>query len=130
MEILSVVIVIPFCIQDDSGPTATLVTELVEESTKVPPKCGLESVVGYLFDSTDDTALQAHLDSVGMGAGFCQNIGNNAVCEYTRALILLPDNLNLHSHFNISSMISVHYNCLPLAYCHPEKRFTGGAMHQ
>ena len=71
-----------------------------------------EGVIGYLFDPADNTALQAHLDPVGMGAGFCQNIGNNAVGEETRALILLPDNLDLHSHLNISSIVSIHYNCL------------------
>jgi hypothetical protein len=63
----------------------------------------------YLFDSADNTALQPHLDAVGMCTGFCQNAGNNAVCKNAGALILLLHNLDLHSHLNVSSICSVHH---------------------
>jgi hypothetical protein len=72
--------------------------------------------IQYLFDSTDDAALQPYFDAVGMRAGFCQNVCDDSVCKNAGALVLLLDNLDLRSHLNVSSISSVHHSS-PVTFC-------------
>jgi len=60
------------------------------------------------FDSAHDPALQAHFDTMLMGAGFGQNSLYNAFSELARALILFLYNFYAYSHFDIGAVITGH----------------------
>jgi len=67
-----------------------------------------EPVSKDFLDPTHDPALQAHFDTMRMGAGFGQNHPYNAFGKLARALILLLHNFYACSYFDIGAVMTGH----------------------
>jgi hypothetical protein len=68
------------------------------------------------FDSPYKPVFQADLDPVGMRGGFCQNIPDDAFCEFSGSLVLFQYNGYFQADDNIGSFGSVRHLEIPLFF--------------
>ena len=61
-----------------------------------------------LFHSPYNAAFQADLDAMGMRGGFCENILDDAFCQFSGSLVLFLYNHNPHSWFDIGPAYLAH----------------------
>ena len=61
-----------------------------------------------LLDASHRAALQPDLDPVRMGRGFGENVLDNALGQFTRALILLQDDEHRHAGFDVRTRLTIH----------------------
>jgi hypothetical protein len=77
-----------------------------------------------LLDPTDGTILQAHLDTVGMSRGFCENVQNCPFRQFAGTLILFLYNLHMCARFDIRAVVSIHAHILTVSLSLPAENCT------